>query len=67
MKEDNVEMTRNQPTEISSVAKNNLPQQISETLNAFLDSRPDDFERLELEAEPVPAWRFKITLVSKRK
>lgn len=67
MKEDNVEMTRNQPTETSSVAKNNLPQQISDALNAFLDSRQDDIERLDLDAEPVLAWRFKVTLVPKRK
>lgn len=66
MKEGNLKKTEKQSVEVSPAAKDDLPQQISNALNALLDSRPENFERIDLEAEPVTTWRFKITLVPKK-
>ena len=66
MNEDNMKKIEKQSCKISSAAKDDLPQQISSALNALLDSRPENFERIDLEAEPVTTWRFKITLVPKK-
>ena len=65
MNEDNMKKVEKQSCEISSAAKDDLPQQISSALNALLDSRSDSIERIELEAEPVTTWRLKITLMPK--
>ena len=63
MNEDNMKKIEKQSCEILSAAKDDLPQQISSALNALLDSRPDGIERIDLEAEPITTWRFKITLM----
>ena len=65
MNEDNMKKIEKQSCEISSAAKDDLPQQISSALNTLLDSRSDSIERIELEAEPVTTWRLKITLMPK--
>lgn len=65
MNEDNMKKIEKQSCEISSAAKDDLPQQISSALNTLLDSRSDSIERIELETEPVTTWRMKITLLKK--
>ena len=65
MNEDHMKKIEKQSCEISSAAKDDLPQQISSALNTLLDSRSDSIERIELEAEPVTTWRLKITLMPK--
>ena len=65
MKKGTLEL-KDETVEVLSVESGDLPQQISNSLNALLSSNPDGFEQIDLEAEPVPIWRFKITLVPKR-
>ena len=65
MKEDNLKKAENRSVEVPSVANDDLPQRISDILNAFCDSRADDIEQIDLETEPVPMWRFKVS--AKRK
>ncbi len=65
MKDSVIEESEKGITEVPSVATDVMPQQISNALNALLDSRPDGIERIDLEAEPITTWRFKITLMPK--
>ena len=65
MKKDTLEL-KDKTVEVSSLESSELPQQISNSLNALLSSNPDGFEQIDLEAEPVTTWRFKITFVPKR-
>ena len=65
MKDDKLEIIEKNVTEVPSVATDAMPQQISNALNAILDSSSDHIESIGLEAEPVTTWRFKITLMPK--
>ena len=65
MKDSMLEVSEKCITAVPSVATDVMPQQVSTALNALLDSRPDGIERIDLEAEPITTWRFKITLMPK--